>query len=303
MKKKHKPYDRMLEVLNFINDVEDDVQLQRAALRKTRPFVSNLRWGYKHDLTKINYGDENQRAAYLLSYYPHYIEGVYHAICQLPEDLRNRLFESEKARACFLGCGPAAEVLGWLAAINEFSKQTTKALAFLLDEYHWYVGQTITTHLAQEYWSKGTFLPYPISIDLTKDSQGWNGIVQRAITNSDFIIMQNCINDAIGSCDNFLKNLHNIIYNANEHAILIIIDLSYPVVYERMVALEESVKKHGLGEIICSVTEGYNKYTSNIETPKIITDELLIGDAEQMLVKRNHTHYYLTMIHCKSQEF
>jgi hypothetical protein len=303
MKKKHKPYDRMLEVLNFINDVEDNEQLQRILLRNTQPHVSKLRYGYRFDATAINYADENQRAAYLLSYYPHYIEGVYHAISRIPIELRNEIFASAKARACFLGCGPAAEVLGWLTAINEFSDRTTKALAFLLDEYHWYVGQTITTHLANEYWSKGTYLPFPISIDLTKRFENWNGIVHRAIQNSHLIIMQNCINDAIGSCDNFLDNMHKIVDYASEDAILIIIDLCYDTVYERMLVVEESVAGYGLGQVICSVTEGGNKYHSNIETPRIITDELLIGDKEKMLIKKNRTNYYLTMIHCKSQEF
>jgi hypothetical protein len=303
MKKKHKPYDRMLDVLNFINDVEDSEQSQRASMRKTQPHVSKLRWGYKYDSSTINYGDENQRAAYLLSYYPHYIEGVYHAICHIPENLRNQIFASEKARACFLGCGPAAEVLGWLAAISEFSDNTKKVLAFLLDEYHWYVGQTITTYLASEYWNNGRYIPYPISTDLTKDFKDWSPIVCRAIQNSPLIIMQNCINDAIGSSSNFFKNMQEIVRKANEDAIFIIIDLQYKTVYDRMCKVEDIITEQGLGQVIYSVKDGNKDFRSNIETPPIIFEELLTGDSDKMLVAKNQTRTYLTMIHCKSQAF
>lgn len=80
--------------------------------------VRNIRELYRRPIGQtIPYGDEDFRAAYLLAYFPYYIEPLCHVLeaAKLPDSL----FTGETLKAAFFGGGPCPEVLGLAAYLRK----------------------------------------------------------------------------------------------------------------------------------------------------------------------------------------
>ncbi len=91
--KQHDPYGPILNELRTLSDSED-VATFYVSLRRLQPHVSELRKQYKKCPSKVDFSNEDTRLAYLLAYYPHYIEQIYRVLENLPESLLNRILKS-----------------------------------------------------------------------------------------------------------------------------------------------------------------------------------------------------------------
>src|SRR5215207_2728027 len=108
----HDPYTLMLEALSEIMDFDSE-ELVREGLRYSQEHVKKLRTAYRSSPCKVNYDSAQLRAAYLFAYYPHYVEVLYHVLRELPTEWLEYLYKPT-LKACFLGSGPAPEILGLL---------------------------------------------------------------------------------------------------------------------------------------------------------------------------------------------
>src|ERR1035437_5825962 len=113
----HDPYGPILAELRRLNDADTE-DLFYDCLHQSQPYVTNLRRSYQNSPSNVDFSCRHTRAAYLLAYYPNYIEPLYEILCQLHQlhpDVIQGTFGYEKLRGLFLGAGPAPEVLGLLA--------------------------------------------------------------------------------------------------------------------------------------------------------------------------------------------
>lgn len=305
----HDPYTPLLEEIFLISDDEDTEDRKRQILRGTRDFVSQLRQAYRSSPSNVDYEDRHKRAAYLLAYYPHNIESLYHVLNELPKDEMKNVFDKLKIRACFLGAGPAPEVIGWLKYVSEYFSTPACAIAYILDKYvdDWRIGQDITRyHLAPQYWTNRKLGMIPLTFDFvnlpnfaaTMEEYGSHKYTDLKIINafraSNFFVMQNCLNDQLKPSKAFLKTIISLFSNMKSGAIFVLLDLKLPDFQRFMRELEVEVVKQNLGRVLLNVPNKPRTYQSNFETPHMLLEELFAD--EDGLIPRKNTSYYATVI-------
>ncbi len=242
----HDPYRPLLQEIFLINDDADTDERKREILRKSRKYVIQLRQAYRSSPSNVDYSDRHQRAAYLLAYYPHNIESLYHVLNKIPFEVMEKTFDKPKIRACFLGAGPAPEIIGWLKYVGQYFTTPDCAIAYILDKFvdDWRMGQDITRyHLAPNYWSDRTLGMIPLKFDfmklpdfnVTPDQYEPNKYTDFKVINafraSNFFVMQNCLNDQLTPSKEFLTTILSLFTNMNRGSIFVLLDLKIPWPY------------------------------------------------------------------------
>jgi hypothetical protein len=290
----HDPYGPMLEELCRLNDADTE-ELFQSCLEQSQCYVTNLRIAYKKSPSNVDFSCQHTRAAYLLAYYPNYIEPIYETLCKIPQEFIQSAFAGEKLRGLFLGAGPAPEVLGWIAFLNEHLPDVRRATAYLLDKYidGWRTGQEITRyHLAQHYWPNGHLTLRPMGLDFLNLEILNDPFVQRSIKISNIVVMQNCLNDQLNNQSVILEMLKRVFVQCLPGTLFVIVDLQYQKIRDLIRKMQSIIVNEDLGQIVLPVAEGPILNKANIHIPPIILDHLLIGDASKYLIARENTWYY-----------
>ncbi|GAP05495.1 hypothetical protein ATHL_00328 [Anaerolinea thermolimosa] len=288
---RHDPYTYLLDELRIRNDAEDE-ETFADALHRLQPYVTRLRESYDASPSRVDFSCEHTRAAYMLVYYPHYIEPLYQILCALPQDVIQTCFNGEKVRAAFLGAGPVPEALGWVAFLNEYAPQARVALANLLDwhVHAWRIGQEITAYaLAPYYWPRGKTLLQPFEFDLLNPAALEQPRLQQAIRRSSLIVMQNCLNDLLHAREAVLETFQRILDLAESPTLVVVCDLYFPGVCDLMAEMLAAMTQCHWGEVVFPLQ--YREVTSCIP-PEVITRHLLTGDRTRRLIPRKHTRFY-----------
>jgi len=286
----HDPYEHILKELSDINDADSDILL-RESLRKSQSYVESLRIAYKNSPSNVDFSDENLRAAYLLAYYPLHMGILYEILGTLPEDKLNNLFDYQKNRACFVGAGPAPEVIGWISFLKDYYPDSECAMAYIFDKYvdRWHKGLEITRyHLAPNYWDNKLIM-CPFTFDLLEPSKYWNARLERAVRISNFFVMQNCINDLLGSEDELLFGILELFRLSKPGSIFIISDLIIPAVRQFLLKIVSKIEEDEIGQCISNHCDHRLELIPNFSIPQIIKTELLTG--ENNLIPRKSTRY------------
>lgn len=294
--KPHDPYGPMLEELRAINDSDDD-DIFFESLHKLQPYVSNLRQQYRLSPSNVDFSCQYTRAAYLMAYYPHYIEPLYCIFSQLKGRNIEKFLNRPQLRVCFIGAGPAPEALGLVTFLQENCLETKCVTGYLLDKYvhGWRLGQELTRyHLASRYWPKGKLVFRPIEFDFSSDAFLSDPFADRAIRHANLFIMQNCLNDQLENPDQACETVLRIFRQASPGAVYAICDLNFNLVRELIRNIQKSVTSEGIGKVILSVKEEFDKVVTSIALPPIIKDHLLTG--ANNLVPKNNTKYYSSVM-------
>lgn len=276
----HDPYSPMLAELCAINDLNDKDRL-RTSLHESQPYVRDLRRAYRSTPCHIDYSCPYHRAAYLLAYYPHYIEILHHILDGLPEEFVIPIFNYQNLTACFFGAGPAPEVLGWISYLNMHVPAAKQALAYLFDKYadSWSTSREITRyHLAPHYWPDGKLVTRSIPCDLSNLQSHWDGVIAQAVHTSRLFVMQNCLNDQLETLDELQDNLLWLFRQLPIGSIFVIADLNFDTVYAAMLQVERGLVRSGLGVALRSVSEGLTEFRSQIQMDPVIVEELFTGE-------------------------
>ena len=291
--KRHDPYTLLLDELCGVNDITTDDQL-RVILANSQQFLLHLREKFNDLTEEVDYSDANVRAAYLLGYYPHYIEPLFQVLNRVSPNISHSLFNSERVTACFFAAGPAPEILGWLSFLDQKFAHILRATAYIFDQYVWYTGLFSTVaHLAPAYW-KGRLYAYPTGFNF-QDFHFEEGSIQlRAISRSSLFVMQNCLNDAIGKEDSFVEKLIDVWQLIPRDALFVIVDLNYRHVQTLMLRLENVFLEQGFGEIMISANGQFNQVCSNIEYPEILNNTFFAD--RHLLRSKKCTRYYATVL-------
>ena len=293
--KPHDPYGPMLEELCKRND-NDSEELFRDSLRQTQNYVRELRQAFKHCPSEADYSKDCIRAAYLLGYYPYYIEPIYHVLKKLPDDSVQAAFNYSKVRACFLGGGAGPEILGWIAFLQERCANIEIATAYIFDihAHGWRTGQEITRyHLSTHYWDKELIL-VPYECDMLAEQVLDSPWGERAITISNLFVMQNSLNEYIGNEATFLENFLSLFQMISPGSIFVLIDLNFLQIKNLMQSIEIAITEHELGDAIVHVEDQYTNIESNIALPDILQEELFTS--ADGLIPKKHTRFYSSLL-------
>lgn len=201
----HRPYDLILRNLYPDFEVDQDgfkkylLTLQKPSLS----LINKYRYG-----DPVDYNNPDLQAAYLLRYFPYYIETL-QRILEKNELNNNLLCQHNPLICCFYGAGPAPEVLGLARYLKTINEPPASLDAYFYDSGDW------------TYWRRfaiDVLLPNYNDQIVLSNQENFNmdffDIVNAAQTNAlDCIrhghlhIMQNC-------CTDFLrreKNMQNVV--------------------------------------------------------------------------------------------
>lgn len=294
--KMHNPYCSILEDLGTVNGCYDEKYL-RELLQSCRPDVQSLRKAYKKSPCKVDFSNPATRRAYLLAYYPHYIELLYFALESSPAKCLDSIFSHQSLQACFIGAGPAPEALGWAAYLNDHYPGALQATAYLLDLYSapWQTTLKLTTkRLAPVYWPSGQLHFEPLRFDLWQPVAKIDARLQSIIQSSHFFVMQNCLNDVISNKKLLLDNFLNLYNLTPPGSIFVIVDLNFDDVFNFIAKVEKSVEDCA-GEVVKSINaSGLIELKSSIEYPAILKEELFTG--EDGLVAKKNIRFYFSVL-------
>jgi hypothetical protein len=293
---RHDPYAPIIEGLRQWNCCNTEEKfLER--LRLSREEVKKLRIAYDSFPCNVDYSAESTRAAYLLAYYPYYIEIVYNELSKMDAYCYPSTWNEEAICGSFLGGGPCPEIIGWLAFLQEHFPKIRKVTAYVFDKYadSWGVGMNITQKfVAPCYWN-GELEIRPIPHDLTDCNCFTGEEVMQAIASSSIVVMQNCLNDHPGkkeTFDNFdqlIGHLFQVVEVMPDDSIFLMADLCFPRVNTVYKELERRVVNVNLAEIALKKTNNFLKITPNIVYPEVL-NHLFIGE-DRLIAKRNVNYY------------
>lgn len=295
---KHDPYSPILNELLLLNCCDTDERLLER-LRLSREVVSSLRKAYAKCPCCVDYSDETIRAAYLLAYYPFYIEIVYTELSKIPKESFPQLWKNENLSICIFGGGPCPEIVGFLAFVNEYYPNIKSAKIYVFDKYAetWSTCLNITcSNVLPSYW-KGDLEVRLIPCDLLDCGVINSILAYEAIESSNFFVMQNWLNDQTGSNKIFInheiiiQNIMGMINTAPDDSLLLFADLDYPRVRILFREIEKVVQTYHVALPVLPVQNNAYEIYPNIQYPPLL-DELFIGT--DGLIKK--IRYYSTVI-------
>ncbi|MCX6083229.1 MAG: hypothetical protein NTW32_27190 [Chloroflexi bacterium] len=290
----HDPYGSMLEGLRELNNIPNDEALAES-LTLSQHYVTKLREAYLESPSNVDFSCKHTRAAYLLAYYPNYIEPIYEILCELDDEVIESAFYRKHLRGVFLGAGPAPEVLGWIKFINDYAKHVKQATAYLLDKHvqGWRIAQEITRgYVAPSYWGGELLTIKPMELDFLSPSALEAPFIGPIIGISDMVVIQNCLNDQLANKDAVFTMLLNIFSKTAPGALFVISDLHYDPIRQFIQEFTTQIEQQNLGKTLIEVKEEPRTIRAQFSVPQPVLENLLTGDESKHLIAKKYTKFY-----------
>jgi hypothetical protein len=276
----HDPYRHIIHYLDlFISDDNHSTSL------RTR--IDQLKAQYnKCDYRNIDYNDPLTQAAYLLYYFPLYIDLIEDLVCEIHRSHREKLDDtfSKKMNVSVYGGGPEPEILGFLKSISKYGPVTEEVKFTSCDNNNWNDFRSYChRQMVQDYW-QGKFEYLPLDefnvCNFLSDS---HLLKHPMVTEADIHIFQNSAIDIISSfndVDKIKDLILSILNSAKIGSIFILINVptfarflptSPPqeIDIRRILhSIQSTIRKNDQGSIL--------KYVSSTSAPKTITPDILI---------------------------
>jgi len=262
--------------------------------------VRALREGYRQFPNQIDYATPGIAQAYMLAYFPNYINQMYDVLCELREAGIAPVF-GEIPRACFIGAGPGPEVLGWLQYLS--TTGATHAEAYILDinADDWQPYQVLTDRTVQKYYWSGELTVHFVRFnlfDLQDSANPWGQLapsVQDAFRHAELITLQNCLGDQIGDQARLTQSLEYLINWLPDCCTLALIDLDYDPIHALMLSLETLP---GMVTLL-SASGGIRQYAVEIAMPTYIERDLFNQPGSQQ--PRRITRYFRSVLRRRAE--
>lgn len=246
--------------------------------------VKELRSLLKGAFANIDYSDRFTRTAYMLAYFPFYIEPIYY----VTKSHISKLIEANTSEIniCFIGGGPLPELLGLSKSIS--AKNNVSILnCSILDAFpYWITEREYCTKSLLEDYFKGE-----VGIDsLTFNLWSNNLKIPKEIHNADLVVAQNCINDCPKDRFSIMKNNFQIIWNnMKKSSSIIILDLNYNTISDLLKNLKKYFSQNG-GEIVQDIS--WDEKRPNIPKCQHL-EELLFEQTDGLWAKGKVKYYSL----------
>lgn len=275
----NKLYDLILEGLYSSYQIKSE-DAKKAFLDSLKPYVTELRTNFKNKQIKVDYRDKNVQAAYLIAYYPSYVEMTYevlnrHGIKVLPS--KNRILN-----VCLFGAGASPEAIALLNFINQNSLDIDEVNIYAYDIFAstWNFSLDLARKfIVPHFWQSKKFQLISLNLDLCE-----HGVFEKIlpkIQNSNLCIFQNCLNE-LNDRNTAIENIDYLAKNINQESRLIIADLSgYQVVADIKSKIEQNFQD--LSYLNLFKSKDKEEVRVKISLPSIIRQHLLTGKPNQPL--------------------
>ena len=269
----NKLYDLILEGLYSSYQIKSE-DTKKAFLDSLKPYVTELRTSFKNKQIKVDYRDKNVQAAYLIAYYPSYVEMTYevlnrHGIKVLPS--KNRILN-----VCLFGAGAAPEAIALLNFINQNSLDIDEVNIYAYDIFAstWSFSLDLSKKfIIPHFWQSKKFQLISLDLDLCEHSAFEK--ISTQIKNSNLFIFQNCLNE-LNDENIAIKNIKYLAKNINQGSRLIIADLfGHPAVKRIKPKIEQNLQD--LSYLKFFEANNQNEIRLTISLPLILKQNLLSG--------------------------
>ncbi len=216
-----------LQIHGICNNCYDEINNIDIVLAGLRDNVKELWQAYREYPIQVNYQDRYARAAYMLSYFPYYINPIYYVLSSGSSNASkdNILDKVKVLNVGFLGGGALPELVGLVKYISKNKKEITDISATVFDSTtHWSTERRLITEPLVKNYYAGKFNIESIVTNLWEKNYSVNDIIKKV----DILVLQNTINEATTTGKEILKmNLIKIWNKLPNGAVFIIIDLDY----------------------------------------------------------------------------
>jgi hypothetical protein len=191
-------------------------------LASLQSFVKRLRQAYRNNKVAVDYSSTEMQAAYLIAYYPHYVEMT----LKILKLLSSYLKFNQEIKACFFGADPCPEVAGLTQFLAEQFPKTERLVANVYDiaSNTWTPSRNIThQYVIPQLWQGQVELnSYSLNLCARQSFQG----IRSSLEGADLYIFQNCLNE-LGDTLPAQENVNFLFDTSSQGSIMIIADLQY----------------------------------------------------------------------------
>jgi hypothetical protein len=266
-------YSSILEAISQQSQIQDvDHYLQNL-----QPYLRYLRQSFKNSYVRVDYSDFNVQAAYLLVYYPLYVEMTCKILGELSQNL-DPFSQMRNLQACLLGGGPAPEAVALSIYFREngFQTQSFTAHTFDIAATTWSRSREVSKYLISNSDPEIQFSLHGHPVNLCE--RNVLPPLRDIIQTSELFIVQNCLNEFVNNPQVFVENINFLAQEMPAGSILIIADLNhYQVVKDLMKKVELCLTERSNLQIIRGQgDEGYRLRT-RLPLPGVIAKNLLLS--------------------------
>lgn len=224
-------YHLIIENLIDLNRLQGKSLSIKSYLQSLQPDVKRLRSSFHTNHVSVDYSNYNTQAAYLLAYYPHYVEMTYRVLESLQEkdpSLMQLVFDKKHLKVCLFCAGAAPEALGLLSFLRQFYPEVKSIVIYSYDLYSdtWRISQDITKNIINNCFKDYHFALLSHHLDINQIDSFFS--IVSNIKDSSIFMFQNCLNE-FGENDKDLKtileNMKFLSENMPSHSFMFINDL------------------------------------------------------------------------------
>ncbi|AGF53652.1 unknown protein (plasmid) [Synechocystis sp. PCC 6803] len=219
-------YDALLPIV--MDSYGQNSRCMPSFLSGLQPAVKELRQRYRTNNVQVDYGQPQIQAAYLLTYYPYYVQQTHHNLSLASQHHHvAHLLRQRNLQVTLLGSGPMPEA----AALATYRQKlqfasSLKAISYDLNVHQWRSACQITARLMADLAPNITYKYEGHPLNLAQHHAlfpaQWN------IQNSQLIIIQNCLNEIYrANLGAFKQNMQFLMNNMAPGSALLLSDLDY----------------------------------------------------------------------------
>ena len=268
-----KLYDLILDGLYSSYDVQSEED-KKLFLSSLKPYVTQLRTRFKNKQVKVDYRDKNVQAAYLIAYYPSYVEMTHEILNRHKRDeIKVLPSKNRTLNVCLFGAGAAPEAIALLNFINQNNLDIEQVNIYAYDIFAstWNFSLDLARKfIIPDFCQSKRVQLISLTLDLCQYSV-FEGILQQ-IQNSDLFVFQNCLNE-LNNINAAIENIKYLANNMNQESRLIIADLSgHSAVIRITTRIEQSLQN--LSCLNFFGVNNQNEIELTIPLPLILTQNL-----------------------------
>lgn len=278
----HNPYPSIFSWLCTTNNIPKDKHCEVAAAM--RRFVSQAREHFWQPMGKqMPYHDGFFRAAYLLAYFPYYIEPIYHALAAEKLQFADR--PEGVMKAAFFGGGPAPEALGLAAYLRDHAPHISAIQGTVFDrEQGWgKVHRELLPILAPQYLRKSGRLTLEHKPCDVVNCLGSSCSCDPVLQDTDFVVSQNFLTEIYANRDKAFHTFRTII-EKSRCRVMVFVENAYDDIFRFMGELAAWLHSQGLTR--SRAVPATYRIRPRITIPQTLLDNLFIGE-ELLWPKRN----------------
>lgn len=262
--------------------VEDDELYRNAELREQiRNAVGKLRESYCNPFCVTDYGDDEIRKAYMIAYYPYYIEPARYVVENF---VAPQISQREIIKADFFASGSCPELLGTVVALKKMERCIQVSVQTYDSVSEWFPYQRMTFKLAEK------FLKVSAPAVIFANAEG------RIETNIFFL--QNYLSHLpCRDADRFIEYFSAVAARTNSETFFAFVDLKYDstaIVFRGLVE-ENFLRANGLKKIAAHIPDyGEPLIICYGDTTQALRENIFTG-GDGLIQKKNTKFYFVAL--------